>query len=62
MKKVALNLLFFFTLFSFACSSGIPQHCPSYYNSYGKERHKVTKGVNKNIFANGIRKPYGNLK
>ena len=28
---------------------------PAYYNSYGKEMHKFTKGINKNVFANGIK-------
>jgi hypothetical protein len=56
MKRIFLNLvlvIFAFTIFS--CASSIPQHCPSYSQSYHKITLKKTKGVNKNVFANGIK-------
>jgi hypothetical protein len=49
-----------FTLTIYSCGSSIPQHCPSYSRSYSKIKHRKTKGINKNVFANGIKAPRKN--
>ncbi|NJN25137.1 MAG: hypothetical protein HC819_03720 [Cyclobacteriaceae bacterium] len=56
MKRAIFYLAVLTLSFSiFSCAGSIPQHCPSYHSAYGKEKYKKTKGVNKNVFANGIK-------
>lgn len=58
MKRIIFSLIIVaVALMTFSCGSGIPQHCPSYSKSYSKIKLKKTKGVNSNVFANGIRAP-----
>jgi len=56
MKRVFFYIaMITFSISMYSCVSSIPQHCPSYHSSYGKETHKKTKGINQNVFDNGIR-------
>jgi hypothetical protein len=58
MKRILLNLVFVALACTiFSCAPSIPQHCPSYSQSYHKVTLKKTKGVNTNEFANGIKPP-----
>jgi hypothetical protein len=61
MKRIIFNLvLAVFILTIYSCGESVPQHCPSYSKSYSKIKLKKTKGVNSNVFANGIRAPRKN--
>lgn len=56
MRKILISFaLVFVVLTLFSCGASVPQHCPSYSQSYHKITLKKTKGVNKNEFANGIK-------
>jgi hypothetical protein len=56
MKRVIFYLaIVTLSLSVFSCASSIPQHCPSYHSAYGKEKYKTTKGINRNVFANGVK-------
>ncbi len=58
MKRILISFaLAFVALSIFSCRASVPQHCPSYSQSYHKVTLKKTKGINKNVFANGIKAP-----